>query len=141
MKSLKNIKLQTPEEVEKELKQKELSKRMGLTERDIQYVEDPLFAAQTNFEIFKSIFKYLKIFGGGKDPNKFHIERIRESVGGSVSKSLDRMRVIKNASSLFYMDLANRAFGVKTRSDDTHVYFEYDIVNIEKARLENNERK
>jgi len=119
-------------------REKELIQELEL-EKEVEEVEDPLYVSRINFELFKSIFKKDPAISAAEsngriDPEKMRITRLRESGPNGVTRSVDAIRLQDSSAARHYMDMANRAFGVKATAKDGYIYFNYDIEAIEKQR-------
>jgi len=134
-------KLKTPEQIDKEIREKSMKEQIGISDADLAYVKDPKFTAQINFENFKAVFKRDPAisrsgFGGGIETNKFKIERLRESdVDGNIVNSIDSIRIRDNSHNKQYFGMINRAYGIKAVRQNGFIYMAYDMKTIEKDRM------
>ena len=120
----KMIKYLTPEE-------KAAMGQYDLTEEDIEYVEDPQFTAQINFETIRSIFKRnANISKSGKRgyANKFKSDKTLLQV---------RMTPENRDDVLNYERMIESAFGIKAIRDNDLFIVTYDTHEIEEQRKKN----
>lgn len=129
----------TPEEIQKELQEEMLAQEMGIS-TEYAEVQDPKWSAQVNFENFKACFKRDPMITAGGEKgyisaDKYKVSRLREfDSQGSVTKSLDSLRIEDNFHNRSYMGMINRAYGVKAVVEDGYIHMTYDIEQIEKDR-------
>jgi len=133
-------KVKPPKEILKELQEEMLIEQMGLSE-EYEIIQNPLFIARINFENFKACFKRDPSIsrsgaGGCIDKEKMKITRFRESdAKGNMSKYIDSIRIIDNGHNQHYVGMINRAYGIKASIEDGYIYMNYDIKQIEEARI------